>query len=179
MLKFLLLAVALMMGMAAQAAPGDVFLLQIPTINGGVNLSKYRGWILVSTFSTGVSTTASSTTGGGGGAGKTVCEPLTVIKPLDTTSPELALAAATGKHFTTITLAALSGGNEHEFLRFVLKNAVVTSVLFGGDSVSSSRTETLTIAAEQIQISSTPQRSDGASGETSTTDIDCQSLKIS
>ena len=165
------------MGMAVQAAPGDVFLLQIPTINGGVNFSKYRGWILVNTFSTGVSTTPSSNTGGGGSAGKTVCEPLTVIKPLDTTSPELALAAASGKHFATITLAALSGGNEHEFLRFVLKNATVTSVLFGGDSVSSSRTETLTIAAEQIQISSTPQRSDGAPGETSTTDIDCQSLK--
>jgi type VI secretion system secreted protein Hcp len=177
MRKFLLLAGALLIGIAAQAAPGDVFLLHIPTINGGVNLSKYRGWILVNTFSTGVSTTTSSNTGGGGSSGKTVCEPLTVIKPLDTTSPELAMAAATGKHFASITLAALSGGNEHEFLRFVLKNATVTSVLFGGDSVSSSRTETLTIAAEQIQISSTPQRSDGASGETSTTDIDCQALK--
>ena len=62
--------------------------------------------------------------------------------PLDTTSPELALAAASGKRFATVTLAALSRGDDHEFLRFVLKNATITSVLFGGDSVSSSRTET-------------------------------------
>ena len=181
--KFLILAGAMLIGMAAEAAPGDVFLLQIPGINGSVNFSKYRGWILVNTFSTGISTSSSGNPGGGGGSGKTVCEPLTVIKPLDSTSPELALAAGTGKHFATITLAALGGNergdrNEHEFLRFVLKNAIVTSVLFGGDSVSSSRTETLTISAEQIQISSTPQQSDGAPGATSTTEIDCQSGRI-
>jgi len=68
----------------------------------------------------------------------------------------------------------LSGGNDHEFLRFVLKNAIITSVLFGGDSVSSSRTETVTISAQQIQISSTPQSADGAAGATATTDVDCQ-----
>jgi type VI secretion system secreted protein Hcp len=105
-----------------------------------------------------------------------MCQPLMIIKPLDSTSPELALAAATGKHFATVTLAALGsgGGGEREFLRFVLKNAIVTSVLFGGDNVSSSRTESLTISAQQIQISSTPQSADGATGTTSTTEIDCQ-----
>jgi type VI secretion system secreted protein Hcp len=166
---------SLLIGIAAQAAPGDTFLLQIPSINGGVGFSKYRGWILVNSFSTGISTPASAASGNG--AGRPMCEPLMVIKPLDTTSPELALAAATGKHFTTINLAALGSG-EHEFLRFVLKNATVTSVLFGGDSVSASRTETLTISAEQIQISSTPQQPDGSSGPTVTTDIDCQSGRI-
>jgi len=174
----LILVGAMLIGLAAQAAPGDMFLLQIPGISGTVNFSKYRGWILVNTFSTGISTSASAGQGSGAGVGKPMCEPLTVIKPLDSTSPELALAAGTGKHFATITLAALGGGNEHEFLRFVLKNAIVTSVLFGGDSVSSSRTETLVISAEQIQISSTPQLADGAPGATSTTEIDCQAGKI-
>jgi type VI secretion system secreted protein Hcp len=172
--RFLLLIGTLLIGLAAQAAPGDVFLVQIPSINGGINFSKYRGWILVNSFSTGIITATSQNTGGGGGSGRPMCQPLVLIKPLDSTSPELALAAATGKHFATVTLAALSGGNDHEFLRFALKNATVTSVLFGGDSVSSSRTETLTISAQQIQISSTPQSNDGATGATTTTDIDCQ-----
>jgi type VI secretion system secreted protein Hcp len=172
--KFFLLIGTLLIGLAAQAAPGDVFLLHFPGINGSVNFSKYRGWILVNSFSTGITTKTSSNTGSGGGASKPMCEPLVLIKPLDSTSPELALAAATGKHLATVTLAALSGGNDHEFLRFVLKNATVTSVLFGGDNVSSSRTETLTISAQQIQISSTPQSNDGATGATTTTDIDCQ-----
>lgn len=172
--KFLLLVGTLLIGLAAQAAPGDVFLLQIPSVNGGVNFSKYRGWILLNSFSTGITTSTSQNTGGGGASGRPMCQPLVLIKPLDSTSPELAQAAASGKHFATVTLAALSGGNDHEFLRFVLKNATVTSVLFGGDSVSSSRTETVTISAQQIQISSTPQSADGAAGATATTDVDCQ-----
>jgi type VI secretion system secreted protein Hcp len=173
--KFLLLVGSLLIGLAAQAAPGDVFLVQIPSINGTVNLSKYRGWILVNSFSTGITTATSSNSGGGGAVGKPMCQPLVLIKPLDSTSPEVAAAAAGGKHFATVTLAALSGGNDHEFLRFVLKNAIITSVLFGGDSVSSSRTETVTIAAQQIQISSTPQSPDGSNSGTTTTEIDCQS----
>jgi type VI secretion system Hcp family effector len=171
--KCLLLVGTLLIGLAAQAAPGDVFLLQIPNINGAVNFSKYRGWILVNSFSTGITTPTSANTGSGGGASKPMCEPLVLIKPLDTTSPELAQAAASGKRFATVTLAALSGGNI-EFLRFVLKNATITSVLFGGDSVSSSRTETLTISAQQIQISSTPLSAEGMPGTTATTEVDCQ-----
>jgi len=176
--KFLLLVGTLLIGLAAQAAPGDVFLLQIPNINGAVNFSKYRGWILVNSFSTGITTSTNGSSGSGSGASKPMCQPLVLIKPLDTTSPELAQAAASGKHFATVTLAALSGGDDHEFLRFVLKNATITSVLFGGDSVSSSRTETLTISAQQIQISSTPLSAEGLPGATSTTDVDCQNGTI-
>ena len=176
--KFLLLAGMLLLGLAAQAAPGDVFLLQIPSVNGSVNFSKYRGWILVNSFSTGITTPTSTNTGGGGGASRPMCQPLVLVKPLDTTSPELAQAAASGKRFPTVTLAALSGGDNHEFLRFVLKNATITSVLFGGDSVSSSRTETLTISAQQIQISSTPLSAEGVPGATATTDVDCQNGTI-
>src|SRR5450432_2040723 len=109
--KFLLLLGSLLIGLAAQAAPGDVFLVQIPSITGGVNLAKYRGWFLVNSFSTGVTTATSYNPGSGGGASKPMCQPLVLIKPLDTTSPELALAAASGKHLATVTLAALSGGN--------------------------------------------------------------------
>jgi type VI secretion system Hcp family effector len=172
--KFLLLAGALLLGLAAQAAPGDVFLLQIPGINGAVNFSKYRNWILVNSFSTGITTPTSVNTGGGGGASRPMCQPLVVSKPLDTTSPELAQAAASGKRLATVTLAALSGIDDHEFVRFVLKNATITAVLFGGDNVTSARTETLTILAQQIQISSTPLSPEGTPLPTSTTEIDCQ-----
>jgi len=55
----------------------------------------------------------------------------------------------------------------------------ITSVLFGGDSVTSSRTETLTISAQQIQISSTPLSVEGMPGATVTTEVDCQNGTIS
>jgi Type VI secretion system effector, Hcp len=65
-------------------------LTQIPSVNGSVNFSKYRGWILLNSFSTGITTSTSQNTGGGGASGRPMCQPLVLIKPLDSTSPELA-----------------------------------------------------------------------------------------
>jgi type VI secretion system secreted protein Hcp len=166
---------------AVQAAPSDVFLLKIPGITGESTRVNYAGWIPLNSFSMGISSTANiGSSGGGAGAGKTVCHALTVVKPLDTTSPELALDAASDKHLSTVILAALSGGGEpREFLRFTLKNAFITAVQFGGDSVTSSRTETLTIEAEQIQVTAMPQQIDGTGGQPVTTTINCQSNVVS
>ncbi len=163
---------AVLAGVSAHAAPGDVFLMQIPNINGDVTRTHYTGWITVSAFSAGITTPVSTGTGGGG-AGRPTCNPLVVIKPLDTTSPELAMAAATGEHLATVNLAALGSGEQREFLRFTLKNAIVTSIVFGGDSVSSAHTETLSIIAEQIQITATPQLANGQAGTPVTTSFSC------
>src|SRR5262249_30115182 len=40
--------------------------------------------------------------GGGGGAGKAQFAPFAIVKPLDSTSPKLFLAAATGEHTPTL-----------------------------------------------------------------------------
>jgi len=179
MRSLMLFAGAMLMSVAARSAPGDVFLMQIPSINGGVTRSHYSGWIAVNAFSAGISDTAGVNTGGGGGSGKVTCDPLVVIKPLDATSPELAAAAGTGEHFATVTLAAISaGGEQREFVRFTLKNAIVTSIHFGGDSVSSSRTETVSISAREIQITATPQLDNGSLGTPVTTNISCSAANL-
>jgi type VI secretion system secreted protein Hcp len=181
-MRLILLCVGILLSSAAvQAAPGDVFLLKIPGIAGESTRVNYAGWIELNTFSMGVSSTARiGSSGGGAGAGKTVCHALTVVKPLDTTSPELALDAASDKHLATVILAALSSGaTAHEFLRFTLKNAFITAVQFSGDSVSNSHTETVTIEAEQIQITAEPQQVDGRGGQPVTTNINCQSNVVS
>jgi len=167
---------ALLASVAVQAAPGDVFLMHIPNINGDVARSHYAGWIAVNAFSAGITTPLDSSSGSV--SGRPTCSPLVAIKPLDTTSPELALAAATGEHFATVTLAALAGGQQHEFLRFTLKNAIITSIVFGGDTVASSRTETVSIIAEQVQITATPQLDNGQSGTPVTTSYSCGSGAI-
>jgi type VI secretion system secreted protein Hcp len=176
-----LCAGVLLSAAAVQAAPNDVFLLKIPGITGESTRANYAGWIEVNSFTMGVSSSAGlGSSGGGAGAGKTVCHALTLVKPLDTTSPELALDAAADKHLGTVTLAAISGGgNPHEFLRFTMKNAIITAVQFGGDSVTSSRTESLTIEAQQIQVTALPRQLDGTGGQPVTTTIDCQSYVIS
>jgi type VI secretion system secreted protein Hcp len=174
MRKFLICVGALLSSVAVQAAPGDVFLMHIPNINGDVTRNHYAGWIAVNAFSAGITTPVDSTSGSA--SGRPVCSPLVAIKPLDTTSPELALAAATGEHFATVTLAALAGGGQqHEFLRFTLKNAIITSIVFGGDTAASSRTETVSIIAEQVQITATPQLENGQAGTPVTTNYSCGS----
>jgi type VI protein secretion system component Hcp len=126
--KLLLLVGTLLIGLDAHAAPGDVFLLQIPTISGAVNLSKYHGWISVNSFSTGITTPASANSGSGGGASKTMCEPLVLIKPLDTTSPELALAAAsatTANQFNAAICRWLDGRQLHHGYRLPKRHAAI------------------------------------------------------
>lgn len=153
------------------AAPGDLFLLQIPGITGEVTRPRYPGWISVNSFAVGISNSAANS-GGGAGAGK----PLSIIKPLDTTSPELALLAANGRVQPLVTLVALSGAageGRFEFLKFTLRNAVVTALQLGGDSVAAAHTEQLTIAAQQITVTSTPQLPDGRPGTPVTTEIAC------
>jgi type VI secretion system Hcp family effector len=158
---------ALLSSVVVQAAPGDVFLMHIPNINGEVIRNHYAGWIAVNAFTAGITTPVDSSTGSA--SGRPICSPLVAIKPLDATSPELALAAATEEHFATVTLAALAGGQQREFLRFTLKNAIITSIVFGGDTVASSRTETVSIVAEQVQITATPQLDNGQAGTPVTT----------
>ena len=159
----------------ANAASNEVFYMQIPGITGEVTNNKYVGWIQVNAFSAGITTPISISTGGGAGAGKPSCKPLTVIKPLDVTSPELAKDAALGTRLSSVILVAVSGSGaeSREFLRFTLKNAFISSVLFGGDTNVSSRTETATISAEQLEITATPQRIDGSGGQTVSTQFNC------
>lgn len=174
MRAILFTAGVLFSSVVANAAPNEVFYMQIPGISGEVTNGKYAGWIQVNAFSAGI-VTATSVGGSGAGAGKPSCKPLIVIKPLDTTSPELARDAAVGTHLASVVLVAVSGtgGESREFLRFTLKSALISSVLFGGDTNVSSRTETATIAAEQLEITATPQRPDGSSGQTVSSTFNC------
>jgi type VI secretion system secreted protein Hcp len=171
MRRLLLAIFAALVSVAAQAAPGDIFLLQVPNINGGVTRQGYTGWIGLISFSAGFTSPLDLSTGQA--SGKLTCNEVMAIKPLDATSPELALAVVTGHVYHAISLAALGGGSQHEFLRLTLKNAVITSLTMGGNTSSAARTESVAIAAQQIEITSTPQLPDGSPGQPVSTIVSC------
>jgi type VI protein secretion system component Hcp len=73
--------------------------------------------------------------------------PLSINKPVDSCSPALASAAATGQHFDKATLTTQTGAGLT--LKFVLTDVIVTS-----DAVSGV-TESLTLTFDQIQMTVT------------------------
>ena len=91
------------------------------------------------------------------------------------TSPELALAVATGRVFGKIELVAVrsSNGGPEEFLRFTLSNVVISSVAFAGDANTSARTETLVLRPTKVDVQYTPQRADGSLGSPVSALLDC------
>jgi type VI secretion system Hcp family effector len=182
MRKSLLALTALVLGLAAQAASAEeLFLLNIPGIGGDVTLKGYEGWISVTAFSEGFTNAEGAAFGGGAEVGRTSCHELRVVKMLDVTSPEVAAAVATGRHYASVKLAVLKEGAQNfEFLRFTLSNVIFTSVTFGGntktstaDVTTTARVETLALRPRQISIQFVPQAADGAPGTPVISMVDC------
>ncbi len=160
---------------AAPAAADELFFLNVPGVAGDVTTRGYLGWISVTSFTEGFSNAAANRSGAGGATGRTSCQNLHVIKPLDVTSPELALAVATGRVFGKIELVAVrsSNGAPEEFLRFTLSSVMISSVAFAGDTNTSARTETLVLRPTKVDVQYTPQRADGSLGSPVSALLDC------
>src|SRR5258708_19723256 len=155
MQKSLLALTALVLGLAAQAVSAEeLFLVNIPGIGGDVTLKGYEGWISVTAFSEGFTNAEGAAFGGGAEVGRTSCQELRVVKMLDVTSPEVAAAVATGRHYASVKLAVLKEGAQNfEFLRFTLSNVIFTSVTFGGNTKTSTTDVTPTAPADTPALS--------------------------
>ena len=165
----------LLLSMAAQAAP-ESFYMSISGIKGESLEKAYFGWIPVTSFSEGFMTSGRPGGGSSGRAvGRVVCQALQVIKQLDSSSPEITAAVATGHNYSEIDLVAVTAGSETsvEFLRFALHNAVISSVTLGGDSSTSARVETVSMSAQKIDVTYWPQNPDGSRGGAIMTTVDC------
>ncbi len=170
------IAMGAMLGTCTAQAASETFYLYVPGIAGDVLTRGYEGWISVTSFSEGFSN--SSAARSGGAAARVSCQEFRIVKPLDVTSPHLALAVASDQVFNSIKLAALSTGNRPiEFLSFTLLNATIDAVQFGGDSDTSARVETLSIRPAKVLISYRPQAPDGAPGIPVQATVDCSSIR--
>ena len=122
----LLLAAGL--AVAAPAAADDMFLKMDPVRGESID-AKHRGEIDILSYTQSMSGPfAHGATSAGGGAGKTVCGPVTLMKYVDQSSPELILAAANGRHYpkAVITFRKPQGG--FEYYRVTLEDVIVTEV---------------------------------------------------
>lgn len=171
-----LMLAALLLATTAQAS--ETFFMNIPGIKGESLDRAYAGWIPLTSFSDGFMSSGRPGAGSTGRAGgRLVCQALQVVKQLDSSSPAITAAVATGEVFHEIDLVAVVAGDApFTFLKFALHNAVISSVTFGGDSSTSARVETLSITAPKVDVTYWPQQADGSRGAPLTTTVDCFSF---
>jgi type VI secretion system secreted protein Hcp len=123
----------------------DMF-LKIDGIQGESRDSKHKGEIEILSFSWGVSNSGSGQTGGGGGAGKVTVHDFSIVKQLDTTSPELLERACRGEHLGSALLTLVRTGSgksdQQEYLKIKLSDILISGYSTGGSNT--------TLPAEQV-----------------------------
>jgi type VI secretion system secreted protein Hcp len=109
------------------------YFLQIDGIKGESQARGHKGEIEILSFSWGVSN-AGAKTGGGGGAGKVQMSDFSIIKYMDSSSPQLFEACCSGQPIqnASLTIARKAGGGQQEFFKIKLTDVLISSVSPGG-----------------------------------------------
>jgi len=97
-----------------------------------------------------------------GGAGKASIEDLSVTKYIDKATPKLFEALATGKHIAEAKIVVRSaGGNPVEYLKYTLRDIMVSSYSTGGSSGDDRPTESVSFSYSKVEIEYTELNPDG------------------
>lgn len=157
-------ALALALGFSAPAWSAGY--LKIGDIKGEATASPSKGeQIDVLSWSWGETSAAPST---GLATGKRMHKPFVITKQLDKSSPMLQQAAANGTIFDHVDLVlAKPGAGRQEYMKYELKNVMISSYQTGGSSGGQVPTETISLNYEEIkQTYASQEEKAKAQGET-------------
>jgi type VI secretion system secreted protein Hcp len=145
----------------------DIF-MKIDALKGESKDKTHKGEIDVLAWSWGLSNSGTFHTGGGGGAGKANVQDLSFTKYVDSSSADLQLACANGKHFKSAKLVVRKAGETPlEYIIIELTELLVTSVSTGGSGGEDRLTENVTLNFEQVHFTYWTQNDKGGKGESS------------
>jgi type VI secretion system secreted protein Hcp len=116
--------------------PFDAF-IKIEGVPGESKDDKHKDWVEVLSYNHGISQpeSASASSHGSLSAERALFHPFTFVKAIDKASPKLAVACASGEHFTTVTLEICrAGGDKQPYMEYKMTDVMVTSVHAGGTS---------------------------------------------
>ncbi len=103
-------------------------------LTGSSTNKLHKGETAVLAWNWGVTNEQPAGSGGGGGAGKARPHDFTFLHVYDKASTSLAKAAANGKHFKEVVLAAAKdGAGLKDFFTVTMKDVLVTSIDISGD----------------------------------------------
>ena len=108
--------------------------INIDTIPGESMIKGFEKQIQVQSFSWGLNQTAVFGASTGGGAGKVDVHNLTINHFVDTATPKLMLACASGQHIpkAVLTCSKAGGGSVVNYFKLTLTDILVTSVAPAG-----------------------------------------------
>jgi type VI secretion system secreted protein Hcp len=144
--------------------------LKVDGIDGESTDSKHSKWIEVLSFSTGMNQPVSAVQSSAGGAtsARVNMQDFSIVKHIDISSPKLAEACCTGKHFPAITVELCrAGGDKLKYMEYKLTNAIVSSISGGGTpgGADDVPTESVSFNFGKIEWTYTQQkRADGGGG---------------
>jgi type VI secretion system secreted protein Hcp len=143
----------------------DMF-LKLDDIEGESREAKHRGEIEILSFSWGVSNSAKACgLGGGGGAGKVSVSDFSIVKRVDSATPQLMRHCVNGKHISSGLITVRKAGEKPvEYLKIKLEDILISSAQSGGGGASEP-VEQVTLNFTRFEVTNLP------SGETSSFDV--------
>jgi type VI secretion system secreted protein Hcp len=140
----------------------DMF-LKLEGIKGEAADDKHKDEIDVLAWSWGASQSGTTHVGGGSGAGKANFQDVSVTKYVDKSSHALLKAVAVGQHIPSALLTIRKAGEKPlEYIKFTMKNCLISSVSTGGSGGEDRLTENISINFGNFQYEYTPQKADGS-----------------
>lgn len=137
----------------------DVY-MKIEKAKGESTDAKHKDWFELFSYSAGVSQTTSgmSATGGMTG-GRADFQDFTVVKTVDSATPDLNAFCAGGEHVGTIEIEVCTviNNDQHVFMKYTMKDCLLTSVtVSGSDGDEIKPLETLTFSYSEIKWEYSP-----------------------
>lgn len=142
----------------------DMF-LRIDGIQGESQNDKHKGWVDIESYSWGAVQSTNLALGSGGGVGKVQYKDLTVTANLDKATPAISHFLSSGKHIPKVELSLCkAGGQQMEYYRITLENAMLTHVMHNAFHNSDSPKISYQFQAEQVKQSYWEQTTSGGKG---------------
>lgn len=151
-------------GFAPQSFAATDMFLKIDGVRGESVDRVHADEIDVLAWSFGASQSGTKRAGGGGRAGKVKIQDLSITKYIDSATPPLMRAVATGERYKQATLTLRRAGThdkQAEYFVITMDQVLVTNVSVGGSAGEDRPTEDITLNFKKFELRYYPQAADG------------------
>ena len=142
------------------------YFIKFDGIKGESADAKHKDEIDVESWSWGETHSGGASSGGGGGTGKVSMQDFHFVMRLNTASPGLMKACATGQHIKMATLSGRKAGkSQQDYLTFKFHDVLVSSIETGGsESADVVPTDQVSFNFAKLEVDYKQQNPDGSLG---------------
>jgi type VI secretion system secreted protein Hcp len=142
------------------------YFLKIDGVNGESGKKGYEKQIEIDSFSWGASQSGGASVGGGSGVGGVTMNDFHFTIKMNSASPVLMVACATGKHYPKAILTARkAGGTQQAYLTWTMSDCMITAYNTGGNNGADTvPTDSFSLSFKKIEVSYKPQNADQSLG---------------